>query len=189
MVELTAYQRNRLAVDERVFWCGKTRPTAWFGAWPLFVALGILICAISSPVVWHFSHVVLDSRAPLAIRIFFAILSLTFEGVGLSFMLSPLGSWIRSHGGVWAITDRRVVRFFGPFVRSWRSGDLFEHVEWAEAGHGRLDFAFAERRGRYKKTYCIENVRWADVPAVKEAFRQLEAHRHIHVSSQDWQRR
>ena len=176
MLELTAYQRSRLEENEQVFWCGTTRPVARFAAWPLFVVFGVVACAMFSPflrVVWG---LVRRDETPTAVKIVFVLFSLPFVGVALGFLLSPLWHWIRTRGSVWVISDRRVIRFFGPFAKSWGVDKLFEHVEWSSAGHGCLDFAFSEHwdwGGRCMTTDCIESVRKKDVPFVKAAFQRL----------------
>ncbi len=184
MLELTAYQRSRLAANEQVFWCGTTRPVARFAAWPLFVVIGVVVGAMFSPflrVVWG---LVRRDGTPTAVKIVFALFALPFAGVALGLLLSPLWHWIRTRGSVWVITDRRVIRFFGPFAKSWGCDKLFEHVAWSSVGHGCLDFAFSEhwdrRKGSgYMTTDCIENVRMEDVPFVKAAFQRLSECRRV----------
>ena len=155
MLELTAYQRSRLAADEQVFWCGKTRPVARFAAWPLFVVFGVVACAMAmfSPFLRSVWWLVRKDGTPAAVKIGFALFALPFVGVALGFLLSPLWHWIYTRGSVWVITDRRVIRFFGPFAKSWGYDKLFEYVEWSSAGHGCLDFAFSEHwDGEYMTT-------------------------------------
>lgn len=180
MFELTAYQRSRLAADEQVFWCGKTRPVARFAAWPLFVVFGVVACAMAmfSPFLRSVWWLVRRDGTPTAVKIGFALFALPFVGVALGFLLSPLWHWIYTRGSVWVITDLRVIRFFGPFAKSWGYDKLFEYVEWSSAGHGCLDFAFSEhwvnsKGGGYMMTDCIENVRKKGVPFVKAAFQRL----------------
>jgi len=174
--ELTARQRVKLAPDEQVFWCGKARPTAWFGAGPLTVIVGAIICAFGGTFMWG---VCLDVRKPLVAKSVTLVGCVLFNGFGLRCLLSPLGHWMLTRGSVWAITDRRVVRFFGPFVKSWPREEMLEHVEWTEARHGCRDFAFAEhwvsgKRGGRMVTDSLANVRAEDAPLVEAAFRRLE---------------
>lgn len=137
-----------------------------------------IACAMFSPflrVVWG---LVRRDGTPTAVKIVFALFALPFAGVALGLLLSPLWHWIYTRGSVWVITDRRVIRFFGPFAKSWGQDKLFEHVEWSSSGHGCLDFAFSEhwvnsKGGGYMMTDCIENVRKKDVPFVKAAFLRL----------------
>jgi len=177
--ELSAYQRARLAADEQVFWCGKTRASAMFDGWPIVVIFGAVACAFICPMLWKvLGHVAFNEHTPLAVRIFFALFCVPFAAFGLGFLLSPLWHWILTRGSVWAITDRRVVRFFGPFAKTWWREKMFERVVWAKGRRGCHDFAFAEHwvssKGGHMATDCIAGVRQEDVPFVEAAFHRLE---------------
>jgi len=178
--ELSAYQRGKLAPDEQVFWCGKTRASAMFDGWPSAVIFGVIVCAFLSPFAWKiYGDIVFEAQTPLVVRIGLWLFLVPFEVLGLGFLLSPLWHWILTCGSVWAITDRRVVRFFGPFVKTWRREKMFDRVVWAKAKRGCRDFAFAEhwvsgKGGGHMTTDCIANVRPEDAPFVEAAFRRLE---------------
>lgn len=178
--ELTSYQRGKLAPDEQVFWCGKTRATAWFDGWPIVVIFGVIVCAFVSPFAWKiYGDIVFEAQTPLVVRIGLWLFLVPFEVLGFGILLSPLWHWILTYGSVWAITDRRVVRFFGPFVKTWWREKMFERVEWAKGRRGGRDFAFAEhwassKHGGHTETDRIAGVRKEDVPFVEAAFHRLE---------------
>jgi len=163
-----------------VFWCGKTRATAIFDGWPIDVIFGAVVCAFFSPfAVKIYGDIVFEARTPLVVRIGLTLFLVPFEVLGLGILLSPLWHWLLTRGSVWAITDRRVVRFFGPFVKTWRREKMFERVEWAKGRRGCRDFAFAEhwvssKGGGHMETDCIAGVRKEDVPFVEAAFHRLE---------------
>lgn len=97
--------------------------------WQIPVAFGVVASAFIGPFLWKiFGGIVFDVRHPLAVRIFFALFCLPFAAFGLGFLFCPLWHWLLTRGSVWAITDRRVIRFFGPFVKTWWRVKMFDRV-------------------------------------------------------------
>ena len=173
--ELSDRRQARLAPNERVLWCGKGRPVAVHDGMFAACFAGLLLCALATALAVKVLPALGDSPSWQGFRIPAMLLFVAFLLAGLWLLLAPLRHWLVTCANVWAITDRRVIRFCGPFVRTWESERLLDEPEWYflddEADR---DFAFGRhRRGLRLVVDCIESVPAADVPQVEAALLRL----------------
>lgn len=159
--------QQRIDSDEQVLWCGKTRPSAWNVDTVLCSFVGVALCALTGFTAYHLSGVERGA-------VFFWVIATLFVflpgGVGLGLSLSPLWHWLRTRSQVWVITNRRVLRFLGPFMREWKGKNLLDEPEWLFLDDEGRDFAFG-RHG--SKRDFIESVSQEDSAWVESALVRL----------------
>jgi len=178
--ELSERRQRRLDADEQVLWCGKGRPVSWHDGAIGSCVMGFFICVF----VGVFAAVVLpgvfggqsSGGVRFGAEALATVLITLFGSVGISQLFAPFWHWLATRAYVWVITNRRVLRFNGPFVTVWEGAgivySLLEEPAWEFLDDGGRNFAFGES-GSKQKTDIIESVPPEDVPRVESALLRL----------------